>query len=594
MCKSNSLSLAKKDEPCKNNNSPDPQSDIRQKRRGKRDKRPIVSLQRKHAEQEKAVNKKKVQYRLVKKSETKLRKKHQNDEPSGGIESLLPSFIALAVIACGFAAKMGFRGRANVAGIDLGTTNSVVCVQEQSKGVGKIECISDPLTNSPIIPSVISFLDPHDTNTVNIFKKDDKPTSFQLNPHPSQVIVGSAAKLRIDTHPHHTLYNAKRVLGRPCTDNAINELTQEVEYEVSCLSTKHTTTDGEEENNDNSDNIIFRVPFHSTDPKTHKSIDHVSLQPQNVGSYIINHLMEITRDYLKHDNVQSAVIAIPAKFDQFQRAATVQAFKNAGVSVARVLEEPVAAALAYGLQKKDGVNYIMVYDFGGGTLDVSILHVSDGGYVEVMGNDGNNSLGGVDFDVAVAHSLLETNGGEAIVTRVGNVIKEIEQKLLEGGVEEDLEELLASQCPRLEHLPVCTISSFHTIGEKMKISLSSFPDGGGSVQSSCYGLPQGMDATPGTISDLCSMLEPVELTFTSAQYNDACKHLYERSMLPIRRILEDLNLETDEIDEVVMVGGTTRMPQIQDLVKKELDVKSLNTHIDPDLTVAYGAASVID
>jgi len=589
MCKPNSSSTEKENDSSKTSSNPhsnksqEASASVR-KRRGKRDKAPIYSSPNQKWNE--------TQLRHIKKSQSKLRKKHKNDEPSGGIESLLPSFIALAVIACGFAAKMGFRGRANVAGIDLGTTNSVICVQEQAKGVGNIECIPDPLTNSPIIPSVISFLDPHDSNNAHPSKKK-VPTSFELDPHPSQVIVGSAAKVRIDTHPHHTLYNAKRILGRPCSDDVVHEFRQEVEYEVSCVPPQ--SSQGENlELEDSHSNIIFRVPFHSTNPQSHETIDKISLKPQNVGSYIINHLMEITKNYLQHDNVKSAVIAIPAKFDQFQRAATVRAFRNAGVSVARVLEEPVAAALAYGLQKKDGVNYIMVYDFGGGTLDVSILHVSDGGYVEVMGSDGDNSLGGVDFDVAVAHSLLDSHGGDIIVERVGYILKEMEKKLLEEGGEEDMEELLALQCERLEQSPLCTLSSFHTIGEKMKISLSSVTGKGGTVNGTCYGISERVDATPETISDLCSLLEPMELTFTSEQYNEACEHLYERAMFPIRRILKDLNLDTEEIDEVVMVGGSTRMPQIQDMVKIELAVKSLNTRIDPDLTVAYGAASVID
>lgn len=541
-------------------------------------------------------------FRRIKQSQSKSRKKHKDDEPSGGIESIIPSLLILIVLACGFAAKMGFRGRATVAGIDLGTTNSVVCVQEQAQGanLGKIQCMSDPLTNSPIIPSVISFLDPHDdiTNPSSKKKKDESPLAFQLDPHPSQVIVGSAAKLRIDTHPHHTVYHAKRVLGRPCIDNAVQDLAHEVEFQISCNSTTGLAQhDIDELRLNGHDDVVFSVPFHSIDRHTHKPIDRVFVQPHHVGSYIIHHLMEITRTFLQHDSVQSAVIAVPAKFDRFQRAATVKAFRNAGVSVARILEEPVAAALAYGLQKKDGVNYIMVYDFGGGTLDVSILYVSDGGYVDVMGSDGDNSLGGVDFDVAVAHSLLEADAGAGrlAVDRVANALKLMEQKLSgAAGKEVDMDALLSTQCKEFEKVPLCTFSSFHTIAEKMKINLSSSPSDNTAVYGSCLGLSNQVGPNPESIPDLCSLLEPIELTLTLDQYNEVCEHLYDRSLIPIRRILKDMNLEREEIDEVVMVGGTTRMPQIQSLVKRELVVQSLNTHIDPDLTVAYGAASVMD
>jgi len=551
-------------------------------------------------------NKNNQQLKRIKRLQSKSHQKHKDDEPSGGIEAIIPSLLIVIVLGCGFAAKMGFRGRANIAGIDLGTTNSVVCVQQQADGpnLGKIECIPDPLTNSPIIPSVISILDHHHHHPYSKKKKKDETTrSFHLDPHPSRVVVGSAAQRRINTHPQHTIYHAKRVLGRLCNDDAVDELGHEVEFQVSCNSTD-TSHQSEEEIDETRlaghGDIIFQIPTSSSSTNHHHHPNHplLSMQPHQVGSYIINHLMEITQSFLKHDSVQSAVIAVPAKFDRYQRAATIRAFRNAGVSVARVMDEPVAAALAYGLQKKDGVNYIMVYDFGGGTLDVSILYVSDSGYVEVMGNDGDNSLGGVDFDVAIAHSLLEADDHKRgiIRKRTGGVLKEIERILVDGGglEEEDMEELVSSQCPKLEEVPLCTLSSFHTIGEKMKIELSSLADGEDTVFGSCLGLHEDVGTTPESIPEFCSLLEPVELKLTKDQYNKACQHLFDRSVDPIRRIMKEMNLEKEEIDEVVMVGGTTRMPQIRSLVKEELAVSSLNTHIDPDLTVAYGAASVMD
>jgi len=225
-------------------------------------------------------------------------------------------------------------------------------------------------------------------------------------------MVGAAAKGRIDS---------------------VKELSHEVEFDVI----------------QNNTDVAFRVPFHthgnnvndgrqsssSTSPTTHTQT--VSIAPHQVGSYVVNHLMKMTRDFLGHDNVRSAVIAVPAKFNQAQIEATARAFKEAGVSVARILEEPVAAALAYGLQKKEHVDYILVYDFGGGTLDVSMLQVFEGGYVEVMGNDGDNRLGGADFDAIIAHSLLEMNGGmgRMIVERVTRALRRIEEN------EEDMEEL---------------------------------------------------------------------------------------------------------------------------------------------------------
>lgn len=526
------------------------------------------------------------------KRRSRAKAKHEADKPSGGVEAILPSLGIVAVLGFAVMAKMGFRGRADVAGIDLGTTNSVVCVQSPLEsagqgGVGKIECIPDPASGSPIVPSVVSFLDHgpgSGSGSGSGASGDDRPN----------VVVGHEAKLRIDTHPHHTLYHAKRVIGRSFSHDSVKSLMEEVEFNIVPVVEEETeATSGSEEE----EGVAFRVPYHSTAPDGTDTHKYLNIKPQQVGSYIVDHLISMTKKFLEHENVKTAVIAIPAKFSNEQRIATVQAFTDAGVKVARILEEPTAAALAYGLDKKDGVNHIMVYDFGGGTLDVSILHVSDGGYVDVMGSDGDNRLGGADFDAAVAHALMKKDGGEKTVQRVTDALETIEAKLKEEGVvdaEDDLEGILAEGCPVMEATPPCTLSSFHTIGEKMKIGLSAYPDGGGVVEENCLGLLAKDQSKPETIGEFCSALKPIKLSLSSKEYDAAVADLYRRSMLPIQRLLEDLNLKTDEIDEVVMVGGTTRMPKIRDMVQKELEIKSLNTHIDPDLTVAYGAASVID
>lgn len=498
---------------------------------------------------------------------SKSLQKHGSDSASGGIQSLLPSFIGLAILVFGVMAKMGFRGRASVAGIDLGTTNSVICVQAPSKTVGEIQCIPDPLTLSPIIPSVVSFLE---LSERPVGKKSK--IASQLQPHPSHVVVGSQAKRRIDTHPHHTLYNAKRVLGRPHSHQAIAELRNEVEFDI----VPHD------------EGVLFRIPHQES---KHTS-SRISIKPSQVGSYVVNYLIQIAKDHLGHDNVKSAVIAVPAKFDTAQRQATVDAFRNAGVTVTRILEEPTAAALAYGLHRKEGVEYILVYDFGGGTLDVSLLHVTDG-FCDVMGSDGDDQLGGADFDTAVAHFLLENEGGQQIVDRVAAAMSSLATKLPKHSGN-DLEEILSATCPILKEKPLCTASSFHTIGEQLKIGLSAYPDGGGRVEAECLGIPSKVDTSTVSMHDFCESLESMPLSLTSSEYTGVVEPLYERAMLPIQRILQDLNLQKDEIDEVVMVGGTTRIPAIRRLVQEALELSRLNTHIDPDITVAYGAASVID
>lgn len=284
---------------------------------------------------------------------------------------------------------------------------------------------------------------------------------------------------------------------------------------------------------------------------------------------------------------KSAVICVPAKFDDLQRQKTYEAFKQAGITVARILEEPTAAALAYGLHRKEGVDYILVYDFGDGTLDVSLLHVSDG-YVDVMGSDGDDRLGGADFDAAVAHFLLQQHGGQAIIDHVAAHL----QHLQEPGM--DLEEQLSATCPVLAEVPLCTASSFHTIGEQLKIALSDYPNGGGTISAECLALGEKEIPELSTLDAFCKALKPTTLTLTSEEYNKSVQSLLNRSVLPLQRLLIDLQLKPGDIDEVVMVGGTTPMPQIRTLVREALPDSQLNTHIDPDITVAYGAASVID
>jgi hypothetical protein len=293
---------------------------------------------------------KKVTATTKKKVASKALLRHGQDAPTGGMEALLPSFIGLSVLVFAVMAQMGFRGRATVAGIDLGTTNSVICIQAPSKAVGEITCVVDPTGGgSPIVPSVVSFLEPHERRVGPSSKIPSK-----LDPHPSHVVVGYQARQRIESHPHRTFYNAKRVLGRPSSDEAVRELAREVEFTI--LGGKQSD-DGGDDSNHPYDDVYFRVKEDDDDN------DDVRIPPQQVGSYIVHHLMQITKDFLGHGNVNSAVLAVPAKFDALQRQRTMEAFRDAGVKVARVLEEPTAAALAYGLHKKEGVEKILVYDF---------------------------------------------------------------------------------------------------------------------------------------------------------------------------------------------------------------------------------------
>jgi molecular chaperone DnaK (HSP70) len=161
-----------------------------------------------------------------------------------------------------------------------------------------------------------------------------------------------------------------------------------------------------------------------------------------------------------------------------------------------------------------------------------------------------------------------------------------------------LEDVLSSQCPVLNETPLCTVSSFHTIGEQLKIGLSEAyqSDTETSVSAHCLGLTKDSNNNAITsIASFCHALQPMTLQLTASEYSHVAQPLLDRSVQPVARLLRDLDLQSSDIDEVVLVGGTTRMPQIRQLVQKAFGWEGkLNTHIDPDITVAYGAASVID
>lgn len=460
-------------------------------------------------------------------------------------------------------AKMGFRGRATVAGIDLGTTNSVICVQAPSKSVGEITCIPDPVTSSPIIPSVVSFV------------------SSSTPP-----LVGYDAKSRIDSHPLSTIYHAKRIIGRQFTDQAVSDLQNEVPFSIISNSTSHEPL---------LSLTIPSSPLSST--SLLPSADAASLPttsrhypPESISAMVLSYLIKLTSQHLRHNSVTTAVIAIPAEFTPSQRHATLRAYKEAGIKVLRILEEPTAAALAYGLDEKEGVEHVLVYDFGGGTLDVSVLRMARDGYVDVMGSRGDGDLGGVDFDVAVSHLLMEDVGEEKR--------KGVEDMLERMGVGED--DVWAVCAGEERKGSLCTSGAFHSMAERMKIALSGLVDDNETdsvARDQCWLVDDGyFDDAAATLSleRLCDHLTVREFQLSKDDFNRVSKPLFERSVLPIRQVLKDLGMSKEDIDEVVMVGGTTRMPQIRELVKKELNVKQLNVEIDPDLTVAYGAASVID
>jgi molecular chaperone DnaK (HSP70) len=279
----------------------------------------------------------------------------------------LITLVTVVVAVCAALAAMGFQGRVTTVGIDLGTTFSVVGVNIN----GKVLIIEDK-EGHRIFPSVVSYQDNGDITA-----------------------VAYAALPYLSIRPENTIFNAKRFLGGNLNDSSTQSYASAHPYKVveSNLS-KHS-----------------KVGFELSDDKI--------VTPENVGTEVLKYLLSITATFMGHKQVNKAVIAVPAKFTSEQRAATGEAFKAAGLKVIRVLEEPTAAAVAYNLHKKSDVHHILVYDFGGGTLDVSLLFVSNGS-VQVYATDGDETLGGSDLDVClygIIKEKVEIELGEELVLR---------------------------------------------------------------------------------------------------------------------------------------------------------------------------------
>lgn len=269
------------------------------------------------------------------------------------------------------------------------------------------------------------------------------------------------------------------------------------------------------------------------------SLEGKDYTPQQISAMILQYLKGYAEDYLG-EKVDKAVITVPAYFNDAQRQATKDAGKIAGLEVERIINEPTAAALAYGIDKTDKEQKVLVYDLGGGTFDVSILELADGTF-EVLSTNGDTHLGGDDFDHVVVDWMVETFRKE-------------------NGVD------LSKDPMAMQRLKEA--------GEKAKKDLSGMMQ----TQISLPFISQGADG-------------PLhfEATLTRAKFDDMTRHLVERTMEPVRQALKDAGLSKLDIHQVLLVGGSTRIPAVQEAVKKELG-KDPNRSVNPDEVVAMGAA----
>ncbi len=367
-----------------------------------------------------------------------------------------------------------------VVGIDLGTTNSCVAVMEGGK------------------PTVIA--------NAEGFRTTPSVVAYTKN---QDQLVGQIAKRQAVMNPENTFYSVKRFIGRRVEE--VNEESKEVSYGVEKVGA----------------NVKVKCP-----------VLNKQFAPEEVSAQVLRKLAEDAGKYLG-ETVTQAVITVPAYFNDSQRQATKDAGKIAGLEVLRIINEPTAAALAYGLDRKSNER-ILVFDLGGGTFDVSVLEVGDGVF-EVLSTSGDTHLGGDDFDKVIVDFLADSfKANEGIDLRQD---KQALQRLTEAA-------------------------------EKAKIELSS-------ATQSEINLPF-ITATPEGPKHL-------DVTLTRAKFEELASKLIDRCRVPVEQALKDAKLASSELDEVVMVGGSTRIPAVLELVKR-VTGKDPNQTVNPDEVVAVGAA----
>jgi molecular chaperone DnaK len=368
-----------------------------------------------------------------------------------------------------------------VVGIDLGTTNSVVAAIEGGQPT--------VITNAEgfrTTPSIVAYT-----------KKEE-------------LLVGQLAKRQSVVNAENTFFSVKRFIG--CKADEVSEESKELPYKVI---------------KDDNGNIKIKCSSLNKD-----------FSPEEISAQVIRKLITDAKEYLGQD-VTKAVITVPAYFNDSQRQATVDAGKIAGIEVLRIINEPTAASLAYGLDKKQNET-ILVFDLGGGTFDVSVLEVGDGIF-EVLSTAGDTNLGGDDFDKALVRWLVE----DFEAKEGTNLTKDIQalQRLTEAA-------------------------------EKAKMELSN-------VEKTTINLP--------FITADKNGPKHIQQELTREKFETLCKDLIDRCRIPVEKALKDAKLDKSGINEVVLVGGSTRIPAIQELVQT-LAGKKPNKSVNPDEVVAIGAA----
>jgi len=369
-------------------------------------------------------------------------------------------------------------------GIDLGTTYSCVGIYQN----GNVDIIANDQGNRTT-PSYVSFTD-------------------------TERLIGDAAKSNASSNVANTVFDAKRLIGRDYDDADVQKNLKHMTYTV-------------KKSKDNKPNIEVKYKH-----------EVKNFTPEEISSMILTKMKNIAEDYVGSE-ITDAVITVPAYFNDKQRKATKDAATIAGLNTLRIINEPTAAAIAYGLDKStdNGDKNILIFDLGGGTFDVSILNI-DEGIFEVLATAGDTNLGGEDFDTKIVEHFLQ----------------EIKRKL-----KKDI-----SENPR-------ALRRLRTACERAKRTLSS---------------------STTAIIEIDSLVDGVDFnsTISRALFEDICATDFRKCMSPVHKVLTDSKLSKSQIDEIVLVGGSSRIPKIQSMLTDYFNGKTLSISINPDEAVAYGAA----
>merc|ERR1719424_339943 len=364
-----------------------------------------------------------------------------------------------------------------VIGIDLGTTYSCVGVFKN----GRVEIISNDQGNR-ITPSYVAFTD-------------------------SERLVGDAAKNQATINPEKTIFDVKRLIGRKFNDKSVQADKKLVPYDIV-----------------------------DKDSKPYVKVGSDTFAPEEVSAMILQKMKSTAETFLGKE-IKNAVVTVPAYFNDAQRQATKDAGTISGMKVERIINEPTAAVIAYGMDKTGGESNVLVFDLGGGTFDVTLLTI-DSGVFEVLATNGDTHLGGEDFDQRVMQYFIKMMKKKSDVDISGD--KRALQKLRKEV--ERVKRALSSQ-------------------QQARLEIEELADG--------YDLSE---------------------TLTRARFEELNNDLFKKTMGPVSRVMEDADLSKSEIDEIVLVGGSTRIPKVQQLISEFFGGKEPSKGINPDEAVAYGAA----